>query len=123
VYYQYSTFCNLLSDFGVSGERLQNSQSTTDIVEPCESSVRVRGGRYMRIPDLFPAPPAPVYAIPAQLIKLPAPVSRVTDRLKLDVRLRCENIPIVSCVRFLTNHSKTTPVSKTTPDTPYFLPF
>ena len=65
MYYQYITIYNLLSDFAVSRERLQNSQPTTDIVEPCIGSVRVRGGRYMRIPALFPAPPAHTYVLPA----------------------------------------------------------
>jgi len=46
-------------------ERLQTTHPTTDIVEPYISSVRVRGGRYMRIPALLHTPPARTYVIPA----------------------------------------------------------
>ena len=49
----------------------QNRNPTTDSQEPCRGSVRLRGGRITRIPNIPFLAPAHTYAIPAHIPAIP----------------------------------------------------
>jgi len=68
---------------------VENRNPTTDSQEPCRGSVRLRGGRITRIPDIPFLTPAHAYAIPAHIPAIPIVAnkdSKTPDQAKTELK-------------------------------------